>query len=401
MFDLIPREVSKTPFIPFHPKCGACGLDKTCLSPRMPVSGEGRKEILVLAEAPGEEEDRQNTQLVGRTGQYLRRVLLTYGIDLDKDCWKTNALICRPPENRTPTDLEIDHCRPNLKNTIDRLKPRMILTFGLPAVQSLLAPWWRENVGSMSRWAGWHIPFQPLNSWVVPNYHPSYVAHTEKDQKGPVVKVWFERYLERAATLAGRPWDAVPDYEKQVKVILDPNVAAAWIRERLTRTGAFTFDYETNCLKPDSSDAEIVCCSVCWAGKETIAYPWAGEAIIATGELARSPHPKIMANGKFEDRWTRRAFGHPVENIVWDVILKAHIDDNRDDITSVKYQAFVLLGYPDWSDEIKSFLKAKGGNEKNRIREVDLRTLLMYCGIDSLVEFEIAIKQRSKMRCKI
>ena len=81
-------------------KCLECGLFKTCKSPKMPVTGEGRKKCLIIAEAPGEEEDFQNTQLVGRAGSLLRGRLEERGLDLDLDFWKTNALACRPPNNR-------------------------------------------------------------------------------------------------------------------------------------------------------------------------------------------------------------------------------------------------------------------------------------------------------------
>ena len=69
-------------------KCGLCGLYKNCISPKMPPTGKGRKKILIVAEAPGEEEDKRNTQLIGRAGKYTRRVLKTLNIDLDIDCRK-------------------------------------------------------------------------------------------------------------------------------------------------------------------------------------------------------------------------------------------------------------------------------------------------------------------------
>src|ERR1022692_2317444 len=81
------------------PQCGSCGLYQTCLSPKMPVSGGGRRGILVVGESPGETEDRENTQFVGKTGNYLRSVLRDLDVNLDEDCWKTNSLICRPPGN--------------------------------------------------------------------------------------------------------------------------------------------------------------------------------------------------------------------------------------------------------------------------------------------------------------
>lgn len=378
------------------PKCGVCGLHKTCISPKMQVTGQGKEGILIVAEAPGKQEDEQNQQLVGEAGQLLRESMRKFGFDLDRDCWKTNSLICRPPENRTPSNNEIDYCRPNLYNTIAELSPRMIIPLGAVAVRSLIGPLWRENVGSMGQWAGWRIPLQETNTWIAPNYHPSYVLHAEgeKSNTAPVVRIWFERNLQRALELSGRPWVTIPDYRAQVRVIFDPNAAAAWIRERIASGGVFAFDYETDRLKPDHPEARIVSCSICWNGIETIAYPWVGEAIVATGEFLQCKSPKIGANNKFEDRWTRRMFGFGVENWVHDVVLDAHILDNREGITSVKFSAFTQLGFPPWNEHIHPFLEADGGNKRNRIHEIDLHSLLMYNGLDAIVEFELAKVQR-------
>lgn len=365
----------------------------------MPVAGQGERGILIVAEAPGELEDSCNTQLVGEPGQLLRERLAANGIDLDRDCWKTNAIICHPKDGRTPTEAEIEYCRPNLKNTIDALKPRHIMPLGIIATKSLLGPFWKDDTsfGSMAQWVGWQIPFQEWNCWVTPNYHPSYVLRSREERDGPVVGVWFNRYLESHLRLTGRPWGVVPNYDADVKIVMDPERAAEWIRDRIQRDGAFAFDFETNCLKPESDGAEIVCCSICWAGRETIAYPWVGSAIAATGEFIASGVPKIGASD-LEDRWSRFVFGRGVNNCVWDTLLGAHLLDNRKGITSVKFQAMVKCGYSDWSGAVKPYLKGDGGNGKNRIRELDLRTLLKYCGIDSVVEYEIAVRQREEYR---
>ena len=42
------------------PDCLSCGLFRKCLSPKMQVTGEGKKKILFIAEAPGQNEDQQN-----------------------------------------------------------------------------------------------------------------------------------------------------------------------------------------------------------------------------------------------------------------------------------------------------------------------------------------------------
>lgn len=394
-------EVIRKPPPSLLPKCGACGLSTAgCKSPKMPVTGEGRLGVLVVAEAPGEVEDDRNEQLVGPAGQLLREVLREIEVNLDVDCWKTNALICRPPENRTPTADEIDYCRPNLMATIRELRPKVIIPMGGPAIKSLLAPFWREDVGSVSTWVGWRIPLQKPNVWIAPTYHPSHVRREIKDETATasVLRLWFKRHLQSAFELSGsRPWPTVPDFLSQVRVEYDPEAAARWIRSVVQRGGPTSFDYETDRLKPDMSDSEIVSCAITWRGLETVAYPWAGEAIKATSEYLQSDLPKIGANLKFEDRWTRAKLGHRVNKGVWDGMLSAHHLDQRWNITSVKFQAFVRLGQEPWDLQVRPYLEADGGNAKNRIRQLDLRTLLIYNGMDPLMEYHVGGLQRAEM----
>lgn len=380
-------------------KCGQCGLFKTCKSPKMPPTGEGKKGIFIIAEAPGEEEDKQNKQLVGKAGQFARLSLMELGVNLDRDCWKTNALICRPPKNRAPKNDEIDCCRPNMMKAFREYNPTVVLLFGDAAIRSFIGPLWRENTGPMSQWVGWKIPAQKHNVWIVPTYHPSYIKRCEKEDNGPVLKLWFERHLESAVELSkqGRPWESVPDYANEVQVVLNPNEAAAKIRRMMESKKPISVDYETNRLKPDNDDAEIICCSICFGGKETIGYPWVGDAIKATGEILKSSIPKIGANNKFEDRWTRKVFGHGVNNWQWDTMLSAHHLDSRSRITSVKFQAFVRLGFSPWDIHIKPFLTDANEKGVNRARSADLEDLIRYCAIDSLVEYKLALIQKKEM----
>ena len=74
-------------------------------------------------------------------------------------------------------------------------------------------------------------------------------------------------------------------------------------------------------------------------------------------------------------------------------MLAAHVLDNRPGITSLKFQAFVLLGQENYNSHIKPFLKAKKGSKFNRIHELDLNDLLLYGGLDSYLEYWVAMKQ--------
>jgi len=366
----------------------------------MSATGRGKRKVLVVAEAPGEEEDRKNVQLIGPAGQVCRKHLQEIGIDIEEDCWKTNAVICR--SGGKPTKQQVLACRPNLFKTIRELNPSTIIPMGEVAVGSLIGRLWKENPGSIDRWVGWKIPCQELNAWICPTYHPSHVMgmleakKQSKRQQGRVVDLLHRQHLQEAFELEGRPWKDVPRYEDHVRTNLETGQVPAILQSIVDDDSPVAFDYECNMLKPDSDDAEIVCCSLS-IGKFTFAYPMHGPAIRATREFLQSPLPKIAQNVKFEDRWSRAILKTRVRN--WDhcTMNTAHVLDNRRGVTGLKFQSFVQLGQSSYDDSIAPYLKAPSSNVPNRIREVDLRDLLLYCGLDSLLTWKIAEKQKEMM----
>lgn len=382
------------------PKCGSCGLYKLCKSPKMPITGKGEKEILIFGEGPGETEDNQNLQFVGKAGQTLRLTLNKFDIDLDRDCWKTNSLICRPTEtiegrihNRKPTSNEIDYCRPNLTKAIKQLNPKVIIPLGAVAVESLIGPLWREGIGPISKWVGWQIPLQKYNTWVTPTYHPSYINRVEDDRKGSVVRLWFERHLEAAVKLNSRPWSEVPDYKSQVECIFNSKYAQGRIEEVLYSKKAFAWDLECEGLKPERENFNITSCAIS-TGDSTFAYPWGVEAIQATKELLQSNNPKIAHNSKFESRWIKAKLGIDIKNWIWDSMLASHTLDNRGGISSLKLQSFLLLGQEPYDTHISPYLKSTDNTGRNKIREVDMKTILLYNGMDALLTYKISQIQR-------
>lgn len=384
---------------PLVPRCGSCGLYKTCKSPKMPVTGQGQRRILLLGEAPGRHEDERNKQFVGETGQLLQRTIAKFGVDMRKDCWLTNSLICRPPGNDIPKNEMIAWCRPNLLTTLRKLQPDLIIPLGGVAVESLIGHFWKEDVGGIMRWAGFHIPCQKINAWICPTYHPSYVA---REKKNPVVELIWRRHLKAALKHSGKPWGVVPDYKSRVKLILDPTDAAYLINKIIKLGGPIAFDYESTSLKPDG-EGEIVSCAVAYreTGSRAIAFPWYGDVIPAVRRLLSSNLPKYGHNIKHEERWTIKIFGVPVRNWKFCSMVGAHTIDTRPGITSLKFQAFALLGEESYDDHIKPHLKAKKGSKINRIlEEVELKKLLLYNGLDALHTFDVAEKQMEHLGVK-
>lgn len=374
------------------PRCGACGILKLCNSPKMPVSGKGKKKILIVGEAPGANEDAQNRPFVGDAGQLLQSALRRVGIDMRDDCWITNSLICRPPKNRKPTDKEIAYCRPNVDKAIRELQPEIIIPLGEVAMKSVIKPLWKGSIGKATRWVGWKIPSQKLNTWICPNYHPSFIMRLQKSNRAEVSMLLFETWLREAIELEGKPWKSVPDYLSQVERVYDTDRAARISTAMIERGGQIAFDYETDRLKPDGG-GEIVCCAVCWQGEKAIAFPWQGAAIKAMSRLLLSDLEKIAANQKFEQRWTMHEFGHGVRNWSWCTLLGNHWMDNRRDSGSLKFQAFVMLGQPDYDSYHDPYKQAPNSNAKNKMRQLPMDEVLDYCGMDALLTFKIAQMQ--------
>ncbi len=370
------------------PKCGACGLYKTCRSPKMPPTGRGRKRILIVAEAPGKDEDDQGIQLVGNSGRELTKTLQEFQINMRKDCWLTNALICRPVDNKITDAKVIDYCRPNLINTIKELEPEIIILLGGTAVESLIPYVWKEDVGLIGRWVGWQIPCQKLNAWICPTYHPSFIL---RENKNLVPGKLFKQHLEAAVSLEGRPWNKVPNYEERVEVFDKPDAVIPVLKDFIRQGGEVAFDFENHPLKPDRQDSRIVCCSVCWNGKRTVSFPWYGPVIDTMKELLLSDLGKIASNMKHEQRWCMAKLGLRVNNWVWDTMNSAHALDHREGITSIKFQSFVLLGQQSYDDSIHQFLS------KGKISEINMRQLMVYCGCDSLLEYLASKVQRKQM----
>ena len=372
------------------PYCGLCGLHKKCKNPRLQPAGKGKKKILVVAEAAGEDEDRLKLHLAGRAGRLLKRTLRKYGIELYRDCWVTNAVICKRDEDHQPSDEIIAACRPNLLATIKKYKPKGILLLGSVAMESLLPVIFKAPVDIVNRWADFYIPCRDPNAWVCSTYHPSFIL---KD-KSPVNKVEFQKHLKEFIKRSKkRPWKTIPDYEKQVEIIFNPARAAKEIKYMNSYGGTISFDYECNCLKPSYKGAKIYSCSICWKGERTIAYPWEREAIDATSLLLKSSMGKIAANIKFENVWTMNQLGHWVKNWIHDTMLGAHVLNNSPKVSNLTFQAFVYLGMPRYDQFTKKYLKSNGPDKLNRIKDLDLKDLLLYNGLDSELEYELAMIQ--------
>lgn len=151
--------------------CTACGLCET-RTQAVPGVGSMTADLLVIGEAPGQEEDRRGEPFVGRAGQLLDRMLAAIGLDR-QTVYITNVLKCRPPNNRDPRADEVQACAAYLRRQIALIGPRAILSVGRISAQSLL-----ESDQTIGRLRGrWHR-FGPHDTPLRVTYHPAYLLRS-------------------------------------------------------------------------------------------------------------------------------------------------------------------------------------------------------------------------------
>jgi uracil-DNA glycosylase len=165
--------------------CTACGLCRS-RNKSVPGVGDTRADWLLVGEAPGAEEDARGEPFVGQAGRLLDNMLAALGLARGHNVYIANVLKCRPPNNRTPTPLEADACRPYLDRQIELLAPKLVVALGKSAATTLL------NVdasiaslrGRVHRYRG--VP-------LIVTYHPAYLLRNLPDK----AKAWEDLVLAR------------------------------------------------------------------------------------------------------------------------------------------------------------------------------------------------------------
>jgi uracil-DNA glycosylase len=150
-----------------------CTLCRLAATRTQVVFGEGDEaaEVVVVGEAPGQEEDRTGRPFVGRAGRLLDLLLMTAGFPREK-VYICNVLKCRPPENRNPMADEVAACTTTyLHPQLDAIQPKVLLAVGKFAAQALLQS--EESIGRL-RGVQHTYRDRPL----IVTYHPAYLLRS-------------------------------------------------------------------------------------------------------------------------------------------------------------------------------------------------------------------------------
>lgn len=155
-----------------------CDKCKLCHGRTNIVIERGNRDAawMFIGEGPGEQEDLQGKPFVGASGQLLDKMIAAMKLDVANDIYIANVVKCRPPHNRNPEAEEISACSDYLMNQIRLVNPRIIITLGRFAAQTLLNT--DLAIGKLRKQVQYYrqIP-------VIVTYHPSYLLRTPSAKK--------------------------------------------------------------------------------------------------------------------------------------------------------------------------------------------------------------------------
>jgi uracil-DNA glycosylase family 4 len=158
-------------------KCERCLLCKGRANVVGP-SGDLGSKLVFVGEAPGATEDRTGKPFVGKAGKMLDRLLAENGLPR-QTIMITNAVKCRPPNNRRPTREEVAACRPYLEE--DLTGRCLVVALGLTASEGLLG---RKVSLKVDANQVFQVRLGKETISVMPTYHPSACLFNLTARKG-------------------------------------------------------------------------------------------------------------------------------------------------------------------------------------------------------------------------
>lgn len=132
--------------------------------------GNAKADIMLIDTAPDKEDDIQGKPLTGQAGDLLGKMLHSIGLT-DEDVYITHMVNWRPPENRAPTQDEINMCRPFLDRHIEFIAPKIIALIGATPLSALTG-----ITGIMKNRGQWQIlKANGKELPALPIFHPAFL----------------------------------------------------------------------------------------------------------------------------------------------------------------------------------------------------------------------------------
>ena len=140
--------------------------------------GNPFSKIMIIGEGPGANEDKVGKPFVGRAGKLLDKMLESIKLNR-KNVYISNVVNFRPPENRKPTEKEIERYLPFLIRHIELIDPMILMLLGSTALNALIGD---EVVISKARGKWVSKKIGNANPEIIASFHPAFLMR-QPDQK--------------------------------------------------------------------------------------------------------------------------------------------------------------------------------------------------------------------------
>ena len=142
--------------------------------------GNPSAKIMLVGEAPGQEEDLKGKPFVGRSGQLLDKIFLAAGFSRNnpeplKSLYITNSVNWRPPGNQTPPKTVVEMFRPFIEKHIELINPQILVLTGNSSCSAIL-----NQVGITKLRGKW---IQMNNRWIMPILHPAFLLRDPRQKQ--------------------------------------------------------------------------------------------------------------------------------------------------------------------------------------------------------------------------
>ena len=313
-------------------------------------------------------------------------------------------------------------CSSWLDNEIRSFNPSVIVPIGFKATGAVLHCAFPQYVGkgvSGGNYIGFQIPCGKYNAWICPvfssrdNEDVGLLQQTHRGEMPtpaqPFVYLYINQHMERVLELVDKrpfshagfdPTPSLGDFE----IVMSPNALSEIFDKWCSEAEYAAFDYECNCLNPESVGARVLTASVAFGDEngnilKTIAFSFTDKNYDDVWrKFLRSDIRKIGGNIKFEERWGLVYFNQPTNNWYWDVCVAGHIQDATPGNAGVKHLCFVHFGVGGYDKDVEPFLKTRhlyGLNELEKKLKRD--ALLTYNAIDSIMTLKLMYKQKEEL----
>lgn len=155
-----------------------CAL-KTTAKNTVFSDGQASAKIMLIGEAPGQDEDRAGLPFVGASGQFLDTMLASIGLGRTENLYIANIVPWRPPGNRTPSLEEIAICKPFITRHIELIAPDYLLLVGNISNKTLLGT--ETGITKLrGQWQSYQADGREIKA--LPLLHPAYVLRRPENK---------------------------------------------------------------------------------------------------------------------------------------------------------------------------------------------------------------------------